>query len=67
MIRRVVFFCAVLMATTSAQDLPQPEQPASLIRNQYLHAYNLHNPDSVLALYADDAVLLSEAGVFRGK
>jgi ketosteroid isomerase-like protein len=27
----------------------------------------LHNTDSVLALYADDAVLLSEAGVFRGK
>jgi ketosteroid isomerase-like protein len=55
------------MATISAQDLPQPEEPASLIRNEYLHAYNLRNPDSVLALYADDAVLLSEAGVFRGK
>jgi ketosteroid isomerase-like protein len=67
MIRRVVFFCAVLMATTSAQHLPQADQPASLIRNQYLHAYNLHNSDAVLALYADDAVLLSEAGVFRGK
>jgi ketosteroid isomerase-like protein len=55
------------MATISAQDLPQPEEPGSLIRNEYLHAYNLRNPDSVLALYADDAVLLSEAGVFRGK
>jgi ketosteroid isomerase-like protein len=67
MLRRVVCFCAVLVATTSAQDLPQADQPATLIRNQYLQAYNLHNPDSVLALYADDAVLLSEAGVFRGK
>jgi ketosteroid isomerase-like protein len=55
------------MTTTWAQDLPQPEEPASLIRNEYLHAYNLHDPDSVLALYADDAVLLSEAGVFTGK
>ncbi len=39
----------------------------SLVRSEYLQAYNSHNPDSVLALYADDAVLLSEAGVFRGK
>jgi ketosteroid isomerase-like protein len=64
---RILFFCAVLMATTSAQDLPHPDEPASLIRTEYLHAYNSHNPDSVLSLYADDAVLLSEAGVFRGK
>lgn len=64
---RVLFFCAILMATASAQDLPQPDEPASLIRTEYLHAYNSHDPDSVLSLYADDAVLLSEAGVFRGK
>ena len=38
-----------------------------MIRNEYLHAYNLHDANSVLALYADDAVLLTEAGVFRGK
>jgi ketosteroid isomerase-like protein len=67
MIRRVVFVCAVLLATTSAQDFPQSEEPASVIRNEYLHAYNLHDANSVLALYADDAVLLTEAGVFRGK
>jgi ketosteroid isomerase-like protein len=55
------------MATASAQDRVRAEQPASLIRNEYLRAYNLHDADAVLALYADDAVLLSEAGVFRGK
>lgn len=32
-----------------------------------MRAYNLHNADAVLALYADDAVLLSEAGIFHGK
>jgi hypothetical protein len=36
-----------------------------VIRNEYLHAYNLHDANSVLALYADDAVLLTEAGVFE--
>jgi hypothetical protein len=64
-IGRVVFVCAVLLATTSAQDFPQSEEPASVIRNEYLHAYNLHDANSVLALYADDAVLLTEAGVFE--
>ena len=67
MMGRVLFFCAVLMATTSAQDSPQPDEPASLIRTEYLHAYNSHDPNSVLSLYADDAVLQSEADVFRGK
>jgi ketosteroid isomerase-like protein len=64
---RCVFLCAALIVTTSAQKIRAPEEPVSLIRNEYLHAYNLHNTDSVLALYADDAVLLSEAGVFTGK
>lgn len=43
------------------------KQPANVVREQYLHAYNLHDAAAVLALYADDAVLLSEAGVFHGK
>ena len=45
----------------------QPESSISRLRAQYLHAYNLHDADTVLALYSDDAVLLSEAGVFQGK
>jgi len=67
MIRRLAFFCTLLIASACGQNLPRPNQPVSLIRNQYLRAYNLHDADSVLALYADDAVLLSEAGVFQGK
>lgn len=66
MIRRFLL-CAVLVASGSAQNLPQSGDPVSVVRKEYLNAYNLHRPDSVLALYADDATLLSEAGVFRGK
>jgi ketosteroid isomerase-like protein len=66
MIRRLAFLCLALIGTAWAQGLPH-EEPVSLMRSEYLQAYNSHNPDSVLALYADDAVLLSEAGVFRGK
>ena len=65
--RRFVFFCAALIVIISAPKVTAAEEPASLIRNEYLRAYNLHDADSVLALYADDAVLLSAAGVFRGK
>jgi len=54
----------ILIASTWAQDSSLPKEPTNLIREEYLHAYNLHNADAVLALYADDAVLLSEAGVF---
>jgi ketosteroid isomerase-like protein len=58
---------SLLTVSCWAQNSSPPKEPTSLIRDEYLHAYNLHDADAVLALYADDAVLLSEAGVFRGK
>ena len=67
MTSRCLFLCAALIVTASAQKIAGAEEPVSQIRNEYLHAYNLHNSELVLALYADDAVLLSEAGVFTGK
>lgn len=66
MVRQLVF-CVVLITTSWAQNLSQSREPISVVREEYLKAYNLHRADSVLALYADDAVLLSEAGEFRGK
>ncbi len=60
-----MFFLVVLPMISMAQT-PGPKQPASVVREEYLHAYNLHDADAVLALYSDDAVLLSEAGVFHG-
>src|SRR5215831_1029027 len=64
---RCLFLCAALIVTTLTQNRAGAEERVSLIRNEYRQAYNLHNAESVLALYADDAVLLSEAGVFSGK
>jgi ketosteroid isomerase-like protein len=66
MIRQWLFL-AILTVSGWAQSSSPLKQPTSLVREEYLHAYNLHDADAVLALYADDAVLLSEAGVFRGK
>jgi len=64
MIRNFIF--CFFIVTSIAQNVG-PKQPASVVREEYLRAYNLHDADVVLALYSDDAVLLSEAGVFRGK
>src|SRR5262245_22209690 len=58
---------SILTMSFWAQTSGLPKEPTSLIRDEYLHAYNLHDADALLALYADDAVLLSEAVVFRGK
>src|SRR5215469_707211 len=67
MIRNFVFFFSVVAVIALAQALGDSEEPAGVVREEYLHAYNLHDADAVLALYADDAVLLSEAGIFHGK
>ena len=67
MIRNFVFFFPILAVISMAQNIGHSKQPASVVREEYLHAYNLHDAEAVLALYADDAVLLSEAGVFHGK
>lgn len=67
MIRNVALLFSVLAVIAAAQNAGPSGEPASAVREEYLRAYNLHNADAVLALYADDAVLLSEAGVFHGK
>ena len=60
---------ALFMATSTgwSQSASQQKTPTSVVRDEFLRAYNDHDTEAVLALYADDAVLLSEAGVFRGR
>jgi ketosteroid isomerase-like protein len=67
MTRRWAVVCAALIVVVSARSIAAAEDPLSRVRHEYQHAYNSHNADAVLALYAEDAVLLSEAGEFRGK
>jgi ketosteroid isomerase-like protein len=67
MIRGVVFFFSILAVIAVAQNVDHSREPATAVREEYLRAYNLHNADAVLALYADDAILMSEAGIFHGK
>ena len=67
MFRNLVFLLSACVVIAIAQDVGVAREPAGAIREEYRHAYNLHDADAVLSLYADDAVLLSEAGVFHGK
>ena len=41
--------------------------PANRVRQEFLKAYNAHDVDGLLALYADDATLVSDGGTFKGR
>jgi ketosteroid isomerase-like protein len=57
MIKNCAFFFSVLAVIAVTQNVGLCQEPASVVREKYLHAYNLHDADAVLALYANDAVL----------
>jgi ketosteroid isomerase-like protein len=46
--------------------LSSPE-PGAQVRQEFLRAYNAKDVDAVLALYAEDATLVSDGGAFRGR
>ena len=45
---------------------PRPE-PELQVRQEFLRAYNAKDVDAVVALYAEDATLVSDGGTFRGR
>jgi ketosteroid isomerase-like protein len=48
-----------------ARSLSGPE-PGLQVRQEFLRAYNAKDVDAVVALYADDATLVSDGGTFKG-
>ena len=42
-------------------------EPGVRIRQEFLGAYNAKDVDAVVALYADDATLVSDGGTFKGR
>jgi ketosteroid isomerase-like protein len=46
--------------------LSSPE-PGMQVRQEFLRAYNAKDIDAVVALYAEDATLVSDGGTFRGR
>jgi len=46
---------------------PSSPEPGAQVRQEFLRAYNAKDADAVVALYAEDATLVSDGGTFRGK
>src|SRR5208337_3957425 len=46
--------------------LPNSE-PGVQVRQEFLRAYSAKDVDAVVALYAEDATLVSDGGTFRGR
>lgn len=73
--RRLFIFGIVLLfaACGWSQQPQQPrgaqadEIPATKVREDWKRHFNAKNADAVVALYAGDAVVVSEAGTLRGR
>jgi ketosteroid isomerase-like protein len=49
------------------QTAPYGSEPFAQIRQEYLGAYNAKDVDAILALYAENATLVSDGGAFKGR
>jgi len=54
-------------AQQPVQTVPDGSEPFAEIRQEYLRAFNAKDVDAILALYAEDATLVSDGGTFRGR
>jgi ketosteroid isomerase-like protein len=46
---------------------PSSPEPGAQVRQEFLRAYNAKDSDGVVALYAENATLVSDGGTFRGR
>ena len=54
-------------AQESGPKVPSSLEPEAQLRQEFLRAYNAKDVDTVVALYAEDATLVSDGGNFRGR
>ena len=69
--RNVAALFLILSLNTWAQQ-SEPKslsasEPTATMRQEFLRAYNSKDADAVVALYAEDATLVSDGGTFRGR
>jgi ketosteroid isomerase-like protein len=63
----LLFFAASAAAQQPLQTAPDSSGPFAQIRQEYLRAFNAKDVDAILALYAEDATLVSDGGTFKGR
>ena len=56
----------VITLSALGQQLNSDAQPGLQMRQEFLRAYNAKDVDGILALYSEDAILVSDGGTFRG-
>ena len=61
----LIFSLSVWAQQPGVKPLSNPE-PGAQVRQEFLRAYNAKELDAVVALYAEDATLVSDGGTFRG-
>jgi len=62
----LLIFTLNMWAQQPTVQPPSPE-PGVQVRQEFLQAYNAKDVDAVVALYAEDATLVSDGGTFRGR
>ena len=62
----LLIFTLNIWAQQPTVQQPGPE-PGLQVRQEFLRAYNAKDVDAVVALYAEDATLVSDGGTFRGR
>jgi len=69
--RNLAALLLIFSLNTVAQQVePKPlsnPEPGVQVRQEFLRAYNAKDADAVVALYAEDATLVSDGGTFRGR
>ena len=63
----LLIFSLNTWAQESGPALLSSPEPGLRIRQEFLRAYNAKDVDAVVALYADDAMLVSDGGTFKGR
>jgi ketosteroid isomerase-like protein len=63
----LLIFSLNTWAQESGQKVLSSLEPGAQVRQEFLRAYNAKDVDAVVALYAEDAALVSDGGTFRGR
>jgi ketosteroid isomerase-like protein len=66
----VALFLAFSLSAWTQQPAPKlsnKPEPTAQMRKEFLRAFNAKDADAVIALYAEDATLVSDGGTFHGR
>jgi len=64
---KMLAFALSLIFSLTAWAQQSRNEPGAQIRQEFLRAYNAKDVDAVVALYAEDATLVSDGGTFHGR